>query len=206
MNQQMDIRKLEQKTYLSYQQDGFWDIFLGLFMLGFAFSVFFDSSYFLLLWVIVMIPSAAGFKKVFVEKRLGYVKFSAERAARIARARNKMRVLMFIAVLLGFLVWYAFTGNAGWQLWIRKLEFLPFGIVIGILIGAAGLVFDIKRISLYGLLTIILFLAGYFMHTNLGLIFTVLGAICLITGIVLLVRFMKKYPKIERSVSDEPTD
>ena len=42
MRPETDPKKIKRKVYMSFFQDGLWDIFLGLFLLGWGFTVWFD--------------------------------------------------------------------------------------------------------------------------------------------------------------------
>ena len=42
MRPETDPKKIKRKVYMSFFQDGLWDIFLGVFLLGWGFTVWFD--------------------------------------------------------------------------------------------------------------------------------------------------------------------
>ena len=41
-----DLKGVRRKVYMSFFQDGVWDIFLGLFMLGWGLSMLTEATYF----------------------------------------------------------------------------------------------------------------------------------------------------------------
>ena len=49
MSQENDFKKLQQRTYESYHQDGLIDIIIGLGFIGFSLNMAFDNSAFIFL-------------------------------------------------------------------------------------------------------------------------------------------------------------
>jgi E3 ubiquitin-protein ligase DOA10 len=52
----------------------------------------------------------------------------------------------------------------------------------------------VKRLYAYATLAVIAFVMGYWFNLNFPLLFTVLGAVIVLSGIAVLVRFQRKYP------------
>ncbi|MEW5922433.1 MAG: hypothetical protein AB1746_00445 [Candidatus Zixiibacteriota bacterium] len=202
MNQQIDVKKLERKTYLQYHGDGLWDIFLSMFFLAFAASMLTDVAYMMGVWPAIFIPSIIKIKKDFAEKRMGYVKFSPEREAKEKSGKIKMTMIFTLTVIMGLVAFWAFMGEADWQLTIRELKFIPFGFVLFISLAAAGAFFEIWRFIWYGVLVLATVVAGHYMNTDLPFIFIFNGVIFLIIGLVMLIRFVRKYPRIDREAAD----
>jgi hypothetical protein len=55
----------------------------------------------------------------------------------------------------------------------------------------------VKRLYAYAALAVIAFAGGYWFNLDFPLLFTVLGAVILLSGIVVLLRFKRKYPVLE---------
>ena len=53
----------------------------------------------------------------------------------------------------------------------------------------------LKRLYGHGLLTCVLFFIGYYITIEFGYFLVTIGSIIIISGFVLLMRFIKKYPR-----------
>ena len=91
----------------------------------------------------------------------------------------------------------AFTGQ-GWALTLK--DFLISNIMIIIGIGGATLsslfayTMGLKRLYGYGMLTLVLFFTGYFLAIPFEYFVVTIGLVIIISGFVLLMRFIRKYP------------
>jgi Na+/phosphate symporter len=94
---------------------------------------------------------------------------------------------------------WAFTGKADWQLFVQDLGLMPFGCVIALVVGTCGIVFGIYRFVAYGLLIAICFILGHNFGTEIAAIFIFPGALFFIIGVVMLIVFLRKYPKRPRT-------
>ena len=78
MTNDMDLRQIEQKTYLSYNQAGLADIAAGIFIGGFGLDLVLNSSmFFIIAWLPIML--VIPLKKLIIYPRIGYVKFAPAR-------------------------------------------------------------------------------------------------------------------------------
>lgn len=201
MPAEIDLKKIERKAYLSYHQDGLWDIFLGIFFLGVGIFMFLNTVYLMGGLIAVFVPGAIIIKKWLATGRLGYVKFGPGRQAQEKRSKAKLSMLLTLTMILGIITFYAFTGNSEWQTWIRNLGIIPFGFVLALVLGAVGLLFEMKRFVLYAGLILAVFIAGHLTDSDPPAYFMLLGIIFLIAGLVMLIRFLRKYPKPKGEVS-----
>ncbi|MCP4703825.1 MAG: hypothetical protein GY865_04370 [candidate division Zixibacteria bacterium] len=62
-------------------------------------------------------------------------------------------------------------------------------------IGVIGALLGVYRFITYGVLVIVSFIAGHFLQAEPPAYMMILGMIFLIYGFILMIRFMKKYPK-----------
>jgi hypothetical protein len=200
MNRKMSLREVERRTYMSYHQDGLLDIFVGVYVLLFALGILLMtvtdfSTWFVIpaIFPAVMVPIWVSAKKQITMPRIGYVKFGS-------RGANKLMAI-FIGVLvagLGAFAVFTFASSQGWALTLRNLIISNGMIIIGI--GAAVIsslfayTMGLNRLYAYGLLTLVLFLAGHFITIPFGYFLLTIGLVIVINGFVLLMRFIRKYP------------
>lgn len=201
MEQNVNLKKIERKAYLSYHQDGLWDIFLGIFFLGMGIFMFFNTVYLMGGLIAALVPMAIIIKKLVATSRLGYVKFAPQRQAQEKKGTAKLIIILSLTAILGLVNFMAFSGKAEWQTWIRNLGIIPFGFVLSLVLGALGLLFDMKRLLVYAALILAAFVAGHLTDSDPPAYFILLGIIFLIVGPVMLIRFLRKYPKPKEEAS-----
>jgi protein-S-isoprenylcysteine O-methyltransferase Ste14 len=195
MESKINLNEIEKKTYLAYHGDGIWDIFFGLFFISIGFFMIFDTVYLMGIIPATMLPAVLGAKKSFTLPRMGYVKFSPERQARIRRGIRILLILFTFTMLAGVGAFMAFTGDSEWQKAIRSLGLIPFGTVLALISGVIGILFGFRRFTVYAGVILVLFIAGHFANSDPPAYFILIGLIVLVVGIVMLIRFVRKYPK-----------
>ena len=201
MEQNVNLKKIERKAYLSYHRDGLWDIFFGIFFLGMGIFMFFNTVYLMGGLIAGLVPVAIIIKKWFTTSRLGYVKFTSQRQTQEKKSRVKLTIILSLTAILGLVNFMAFSGKAEWQTWIRNLGIIPFGFVLSLVLGAVGFLFEIKRFVLYAGLILAVFIAGHLTNTYPPAYFILPGIIFLIVGLIMLIRFLHKYPRLKKEVT-----
>jgi hypothetical protein len=203
VEQKINLQEIERKVYLSYQNDGVWDIFLGLFFLVEGILFVFDAAMFMGIFPAVMIPVAVMIRKSFTTPRIGYAEFSPVRKLKEKKSRITLSVLLSMTMILGLVAFWAFTGNSEWQTWVKKLGIIPFGFVIAVVLGAAGLMFGLKRFVYYAIFILMVFVFGHLLNLRIRVYFIFMGVIFSVIGVVMLARFLQRYPKPKKGVADE---
>ena len=191
MSQVLDFKKLQQKTYQSYHQDGLIDIIIGLGLIGFGLNMALDNAVFLFLgWmpIILYVP----FKNRLTVPRIGYVKFSSSNT-KLAIA---LAVLLLVFLMGIFLFLFAGRDNISPQLsaWLRQYYLLLLGVIAGICFVGAGLLTGITRLYAYAGLILILFAGGIWLGVQPPFFVLLTGLVIEVIGIWMLVRFLCKYP------------
>lgn len=198
MSQDINLKEIERKAYLSYHQDGLLDIFLGLGILIFAIGMATDTAAYIggLLGALV-IPLWAAAKRFITIPRLGLVKFGPERKIRIEKEKRFFRIFLAVTLLVGaglFIPLYA-KGIPPWlHAWLKKSIFAPMG-----LIGVVGLGFlaywkQINRYYAYAVLVLIAVFVRPFLTAPAPQYLISLGLIILLFGLAVLLRFLRNYP------------
>ena len=117
MSQEQDFKKLQQRTYQSYHQDGLIDIIIGLAIIGYGLMLALDSSIFIFMgWmpIIFYMP----LKNRLTVPRIGYVKFTT----------SNTKIGIAAAIVLLRLMPSGITGrstNGGTAGWSGSLPVLP---------------------------------------------------------------------------------
>jgi len=194
MSQNTHLKEIERKANL-YHGDGLIDIAIGFVILLAGIAEIFDQTSLAGVWVILWLPIMISAKKSITVPRMRYIDFTP-------KAQWKVKVVI-VTVVLALAVLFtlglvAFTKNEAlpsWlTAWLREYSRLvwPAALVgVGWLIALAT---GVKRLYAYAALAVIAFAGGYWFNLDFPLLFTVLGAVIVLSGMVVLVRFLRKYP------------
>ncbi len=204
MNEQIDLEQIERQVFLSFHQDGFLDLCLGgaLLQLGIIsfvfpsiFSIFLGSTS---LWIFIFMA----LKNAITIPRLGYAEFSVTR-----QNRNVYLILLLVVILLapivGMVVGLLVIPNFMPILLSNYRLILAFSGVVAFCVIAYST--GIRRFYAYGVLIGVSFSLCHFWFLPLFLPLLVTGGLLLLMGLVLSIRFLRRYPKTdltERKVNE----
>jgi len=197
----INLKEVEKRTYISYHQDGLIDIFVGVYILLFGSGILLMtvtdfSTWFIIpaIFPAIMLPIWISAKKKITMPRIGYVKFGG-------RGANKLMALLIGLTTVGlgtFMVLSFASISQGWALTVRNLIFSNGMLIIGIMATIISSLFaytmGLKRLYVYGLFTLTLFVTGHFITVPLDYLLVIIGLMIVINGFVLLLRFIRKYP------------
>lgn len=209
MSESMDLKVLEKRAYRSTFQDGLWDLYLAgimacLGILGMI-SKIREETWIWLLGYTVLIGGVLGLfmlgKKYITLPRLGYVKFGGK------RKRRKMILVGILSITVLLNIWMvlitmgtieapSWLQNIGSELTSRGIMdiFVPLfaGLFITIVMSLIAYFIEFYR----GMYIAVLFGLGVFIDLFFDLpVVLVMGAVlAAIPGLILLIRFIKRYP------------
>jgi hypothetical protein len=191
MSPDKQFKLLERRAYLSYQQDGIIDLLVGWGTLAFGLNLAMDSSIWTFLaWmpIIFYVP----LKNRITVPRLGYVKFDHSRGG---PGKWILVFLVFgLLVVLSLGIVLFLLADRSSLTWIREYTLLFYGLVGLIGFGIVGLISGIPRLFLYALLSLFIMGGGQLMGVEEYIPFFLLGGTILVVGVVLLGRFIRRYP------------
>ncbi|NHJ22797.1 MAG: hypothetical protein EAX91_17770 [Candidatus Lokiarchaeota archaeon] len=207
MEDQVDLKGLEKKAWRSAFQDGIWDIYMGLLILGLGVAPFGDifglpaelgSMVIVLFWNTMAVLFLILGKKLITVPRIGYVKFGAK------RKKAKKRLLGFLLFNVILAVFFLFINLSG------LFETLNIGgltqpLLVGLLLISVPLsilayFLEFHRLYVYAIFFGLGFFISELLYPLVGSpldIFLSLGlegiAVILI-GLIYLIKFLRKYP------------
>jgi hypothetical protein len=191
MNENIDLKKLEHKAFVSYHQDGLVDLFIGTLLLFWGLTMETMLKGIGGVWFVVFLPILLLARRRITYPRLGYARFSRER-----QNRRKMAVLFTLTALLGLLVAFLWSSQSfpGLRAWLhRYIEIFFGGLIAGVLLFKT-LISGIRRLYLYAAVILISFAAAQWSPVPIQYSFIISGAVLLISGAVVLTRFLRRYP------------
>lgn len=188
--------KIKRKVYMSFFQDGLWDIFLGIFLLGWGFTVWFDLPLLPTAVFVVFFWLVLGLKKIITYPRVGHATPTGQRNRTLKIAIAGVVVLVVLIVLIP-------TVNSGAVQVLRNyFEFL-FGSMITIAVVLVGFWWNIYRWYLYAGMVFLFFVFNQWSELSFFLSFIMPGGIITLFGVAVLSRFLRKYPVISDEYVDE---
>jgi hypothetical protein len=204
MTRDTTLRAMERKIFRSFYQDGLLDLFLGLMLAQFATTPIFDKwgiwdFWYSAVWLSMYTTAVFGMnwaKRHIVGPRLGRVRFSLERKAKLRRFTwfaVVFSTLMFAAALA-----VALMGDIGASDWI-----FPIVMALGLLLvfSSLGAVTHAIRFYFYGIWISAASFTGEMLYRYAGvphhgfpLSFGTSSLVLIGIGAFLFVRFLQTYP------------
>lgn len=196
MSASLDLKKIERKAWLSFQQDGITDMFFGSLMVIFWFNITFLRSEDWIPRLMIFLPVLLFIivKRFVVQPRMGMVKFGSRRKRNLLIAFFILLGSVLLNVLFFTLASVFSTDISGWvgKNWIPLIILAKVIIVLSLL----AYLIDFPRLNYMMAAFVAAFIAGEFF--DLWYVFAFAGAIVAIPGIILFVRFLRHYPLPQR--------
>jgi len=193
MTQETDLKAIQRKVYLTFFQDGVWDIFLGIFILGWGLSILTEAAYVPGALFVALYFTVWGIKKWLTYPRIGYVKFSSTNRQ---RAKARFVILLGAVLLLGVLMVVLFELDARPQ-WLADYFPLLFSGMLALIVCSVAYWVGVIRFYLHAVLIFL----GAVIHQWFGIEweygFIGAGSIIVIIGLTILTGFLRKYPTKE---------
>lgn len=193
-SKEIDLKKIEKKAYLFYHHDGLLDILVGFFILGSGMSMA-DLTVVPALLLTMCILNFWPAKRFISYPRMGYARFSPERRAKEKKKLAALVILCCVPLIVSIIIMKGFPSS-GWAIWLKGHEALFGEVIVSALVGTGAILSGARRLYIYAVLTLMVFVTHYLLNVSPGLYFIPLGVAILISGAVVLIRFLRKYPKI----------
>jgi hypothetical protein len=208
----INLKELERKAFRSVFQDGLWDIFIGFLFTQFVIALFlserglgdFWSSAVLFPIYLIVLVGVILLKKYVVAPRLGLVQFSKERKSKFKRLILMTNVILVLGIIAA--VFFIDLSN----LQIKWLVPATFSLMLLIGFSVVAYLLDLARFYIYGAMNGLAVVVGELLYqfaaaSNHGLpvVFGATSSLMIIIGIVLLVNFLRKYPKPPKDLTLE---
>jgi hypothetical protein len=204
MTTSTDLTQLERKAWRSSFQDGLLDIYLGLLLLVLSIPELLSAvltsglthyaAYVTLMLLAFLIYWAA--KRYVTTPRMGRARFGPARKARRAKATVLYGITALGLALTLFLIlaWLG-AGSSVEEPWLgmRELFALGFGGWMMVIFSIGSYLLEYSRGYLIGALYALAF--GGTICLDQPLIFAMCGAIALLMGLMVFLRFMRSHPK-----------
>jgi hypothetical protein len=197
MKNNVNLKEIERRAFLSYHNDGIIDIYLGM-GIAMVSSVFLIEYFpaFSMGGIIAILPILyAASKKQYTIPRLGYVKFSDSTKGRARNSVTLALTLGIVSAIAGLFAFYSViaTGYSWIEPLIENWKITVAILLLGVF-SLFGYVSDLKRMYYYAVVSFLVFVPGLFISIpGYWLILTV-GGIIFLNGLIHLYRFTQQYP------------
>jgi hypothetical protein len=194
MSQNTHLKEIERKAN-QYHGDGLIDIAIGFVILLAGIAEILDWTAFGGIWVVLWLLIMMSVKKSITVPRMRYIDFTPKAQWKVKLVIVTIVLAVAVLFTLGLVV---FTKNEALPSWLTAWLKEYSGLVWpAALVGVAWLIAlatGVKRLYAYAALAVIAFAGGYWFNLDFPLLFTVLGAVIVLSGMVVLVQFLRKYP------------
>jgi hypothetical protein len=209
MINEISLKEIERKAYRSFFQDGLWDISWGIWLFVWALVPVLESKGFSKYWgypVFFFSPLIIALGKKYITiPRLGLVKFNRERQVK----REKLFIIIALmvllcVVLLGISSKYVLDLKGG----LMVLDIIM-GLMIGTFLSVTAFFMEYNRLYLYAIIVGIGLPGIKIIRQYVGnptdhiLMFGIPSVIIMAFGLIMLVRFIVKYPITSEEISHE---
>lgn len=191
MNNLDTLKQVERRIYLTFFQDGLWDMALGLFLLSWGLVIRFYFAGLIGALTVGVYFTVWGLKRWLTYPRLGYARPAGER-------RQKMKmVLLGTVVFLAGLAIFLLTASGDAPGWFREYFMFIFTGMLALVTTALAAWWRVGRWYSYAGLIILGGAAHQWLGLPVAYAFLIPGGIIAILGGYLLASFLRRYPKPE---------
>lgn len=207
MSSRWALREIEKKAWFRTFEHGMWDIGVGSMFMMFGLSILVNFAALSAIWIAALLPAFREIGRRLVVPRIGHVQFRKRRKRAIGRLTGVLTVTASMGVVAFLFIMWITRGTAPvWAQWIGEHFVIFIGLIWGGALAGTGWLVDFPRLYAYGALMsgsllITDFVKGYHLGTSLAIV----GGLILLTGLVLLIRFIRRYPRQE-NVHTESVD
>lgn len=195
----LDLDRLEQEARRRFNVDGLLYVFLGLLLLILGVSFPNPATAWIAAFGALLIAPASALRKRFTYPRIGYARFEMQPG--VGRG-----IWLFALAALVVLLIMAFAGGGRFQPYLP----IAFGFVMGLSFYFGASMYGLSLLD--GLIVVMMTASGLVSawlfdswREATGVQFAVVGAVILVIGIAMFIRFLRTYPVLEERNANEPS-
>lgn len=201
---EIDLERIEQKTYRESMRDGLSEIFLGIFLIGTGALFTIKLAAMFVVFVLLFFPRIVErLKRKFTYPRIGYAKLHEVPPRKTALGIFSYMVMVTAVMVLALFIMF---GDVSAALWYRWSPAFVGAALAGAFIYEAGRSGDSRNygIAVFGLVTgVVLSVYGFeTMWTGLVVYLLFMGSCFVGLGLVRFLHFLQEYP-VREEVIDE---
>ena len=182
------------KFYVAYYEDGLWDIYVGTICLMLALAEWFDMSL-IAIAPALLYPILLGAKQAITAPRL----HPDDLPPTQDKPQGMMALLMLGLALFSGLLIFALMGGAQipWiRAWIDQYLLATVWLLVIALCAIWGYTSKTARLYGYAALFLIAFFVSFWFDLSLYVYALVIGAVICMSGITVMMSFLREHPKL----------
>ncbi len=144
-----ELKKIERNALMTYFQDGWWDILLGIFLLGWGLGILTDTAAYTGIWFVPAYWIIWSLKRKLTQPRVSYVKVTRER-----KTLSWLTIAGVITFLIAIIA-YFLTVSGSTPVFIKGYFMFFFGAIIAALAGAIAYWWLVNRWYTYAVLVLL---------------------------------------------------
>ena len=193
----VNLKQIEHKAYMSYFQDGWWDILLGIFLSGWGLGILTDTAGYTGIWFVPAYWIIWALKKRLTQPRIGYVK--------VARVRKTLSWLAIAGVGTFFvgIIAYILVVSGSTPVFLTGYFMFLFGVITAAVALAIAYWWQVSRWYAYTGLILLGVSSYQWLDFSLPFSFIIPGSVIILSGLVKLVQFLRKYSKLTVEEADD---
>jgi hypothetical protein len=195
MSENIDLKAIEKKIYLTYHEDGLMDLFMGITFLLVGIGKYFGETSFITILPVIILLIARKMKRIVTFPRIGYVDFGSRATG---KRRMYLLLMMCVPIILGVIIYFVsnrISVSTSAPNFMDEYGSLIYPSLMGIMLVIISFILEAKRMISYALLFVLAFVIAFFTDVNKAYSFMAIGLIVTVSGAFVLNRFVKKYPK-----------
>jgi len=195
MSYELDMKEIERQVYLSYSEDGLVDIAIGVVITAWGLMLTQQPTGLIGLLGLLGLGIWYFGKRLITIPRIGVIEPSRKMERRLSNLAVFL-VALGLIILVGILISRAVGG-----LGISDYSLAFLGIVLAAGVALLAYLLNAARLYGYALILLVSFAGGEILAKSIttfdafALSVIVGGGLILISGLIILVRFMRKYPR-----------
>ncbi len=201
----LDLTRLERSVFTRYHDDGLADIMLGVWFIIAGWGMAGDFAWIVGVAGFSLLTMWVGLRKAITVPRMGEVRFSPERKAKMEMLKSSLGILgLTYGILSIYLVFIIVTDPAS-KTWIRANVFAaaPLLVPVVFLLCITGAVLQIQRLLGYSLMLTAVLVVGQLTRPPPPLAMLIPGAFILANGWTMLNTFLEDNPLPEMNAVEE---
>lgn len=196
MEQTIDIKKIERKSYRFIEQDGLTEIMMGVMLVGVGITYGSKvGGIFVIIAIFVLAPLLGVLRNRYTYPRTGFAKLPSDDVKILVRGMFIYTLVVFTVVFLGIAVFGDFRDPALYRKWSPLLAALLMSGGFEYAYSKSGNL----RCRVYTALAVILGLTFSIMkfegYNGVVVTLIALGVVFVISGAILFLTFIHRYPK-----------
>jgi hypothetical protein len=196
MTENINLESIRKEVYLYYSEDGLVDLAIGLVIFGFG--ALLQAELPALVGALGLIPLLIWY---FGKQYLTLPRVGAIQPSRGMKRRFTGFFINMIIIGIGTLVLFLIRPDSG-KISLEEYSLTMFGFILALGISTIALIMKTNRYYLYGLLVFVSMALGEFLNKIIVtvdvflLAVMIAGGMIFLSGIIVLSRFMNKYPVV----------